>query len=162
MQATMLYGARGIRLKHVPTLPCCTPRTPSSESPRPPFATLICGPTGAYRASRRPRPWATNTVASLKPWAAPCSACGRGSHAGYVGVPHGVSLSGEALFFKHVHLHGGPAPARQYLPHLLGLALENKLRPGQVFDLHLPLDQVAEGYRAMDERRAIKTLRQIS
>jgi threonine dehydrogenase-like Zn-dependent dehydrogenase len=76
-----------------------------------------------------------------------------------VGVPHGVQLRGEDLFFEHVHLHGGPAPVRQYLPHLIGLALENKIRPGQVFDLTLPLSEVAEGYRAMDERCAIKALR---
>lgn len=77
---------------------------------------------------------------------------------GYVGVPHGVLLKGEELFFEHVHLHGGPAPVRQYLPHLIDLTLDGKIHPGQVFDLTLPLAQVAEGYRAMDERRAIKTL----
>ncbi len=57
-----------------------------------------------------------------------------------------------------VHLHGGPAPVRRYLPHLMGLVLEGKINPGAVFNLTLPLEQVAEGYRAMDERRAIKTL----
>ncbi|OZI62760.1 MULTISPECIES: zinc-dependent alcohol dehydrogenase family protein [Bordetella] len=81
-----------------------------------------------------------------------------GGHVGYVGVPHGVELKGEELFFEHVHLHGGPAPVRQYLPNLIGLTLDGKIRPGQVFDLTLPLAQVAEGYQAMDERRAIKTL----
>lgn len=81
-----------------------------------------------------------------------------GGHVGYVGVPHGVLLKGEELFFEHVHLHGGPAPVRQYLPHLIDLTLDGKIHPGQVFDLTLPLAQVAEGYRAMDERRAIKTL----
>lgn len=81
-----------------------------------------------------------------------------GGHVGYVGVPHGVQLKGDELFFEHVHLHGGPAPVRQYLPHLIELALDNKIQPGQVFDLTLPLGDVAEGYRAMDERRAIKTL----
>ena len=59
---------------------------------------------------------------------------------------------------SHVHLHGGPAPVRRYLPQLIDLVLERTIDPGQVFDLTLPLDQVAEGYRAMDERRAIKTL----
>jgi len=77
---------------------------------------------------------------------------------GYVGVPHGVSLDGEQLFFAHVHLHGGPAPVRRYLPELMKLVLNGKINPGKVFDLTLPLDQVAEGYRAMDERRAIKAL----
>ena len=74
------------------------------------------------------------------------------------GVPHGVALAGEQLFFAHVHLHGGPAPVRRYLPQLISLVLDRKINPGKVFDLTLPLDQVAEGYRAMDERRAIKTL----
>lgn len=81
-----------------------------------------------------------------------------GGHVGYVGVPHGVALKGEELFFKHVHLHGGPAPVRKYLPHLIGLTLDGKINPGLVFDLQLPLNQVAEGYRAMDERRAVKAL----
>lgn len=81
-----------------------------------------------------------------------------GGNIGYVGVPHGVSLDGEQLFFAHVHLHGGPAPVRRYLPELIKLVLDGKINPGKVFDLTLPLDQVAEGYRAMDERRAIKTL----
>jgi threonine dehydrogenase-like Zn-dependent dehydrogenase len=81
-----------------------------------------------------------------------------GGYIGYVGVPHGVSLDGEQLFFSHVHLHGGPAPVRRYLPELIKLVLSEKIDPGKVFDLVLPLDQVAEGYRAMDERRAIKAL----
>jgi threonine dehydrogenase-like Zn-dependent dehydrogenase len=81
-----------------------------------------------------------------------------GGYVSYVGVPHGVMLEGEQLFFAHVHLHGGPAPVRRYLPELIKLVLNGKINPGKVFDLTLPLDQVAEGYRAMDERRAIKTL----
>jgi threonine dehydrogenase-like Zn-dependent dehydrogenase len=81
-----------------------------------------------------------------------------GGSIGYVGVPHGVALDGAGLFYAHVHLHGGPAPVRRYLPHLIDLVLNGKIDPGKVFDLVLPLDQVAEGYRAMDERRAIKTL----
>jgi threonine dehydrogenase-like Zn-dependent dehydrogenase len=81
-----------------------------------------------------------------------------GGYVGYVGVPHGVQLDGEELFFEHVHLHGGPAPVRKYLPKLIDLVWSGKINPGKVFDLTLPLDQVAEGYRAMDERRAIKTL----
>lgn len=81
-----------------------------------------------------------------------------GGHVGYVGVPHGVQIKGEELFYAHVHMHGGPAPVRHYLPHLIGLTLEGKIHPGLVFDLTLPLEEVAEGYRAMDERRAIKAL----
>ena len=82
----------------------------------------------------------------------------RGGHVGYVGVPHGVTLDGEKLFFEHVHLHGGPAPVRRYLPHLIDLVCSGRIDPGRVFDLSLPLEQAAEGYRAMDERRAIKAL----
>ena len=81
-----------------------------------------------------------------------------GGAVGYVGVPHGVELKGEELFWTHVRLHGGPAPVRRFLPKLIDLVLNGKIDPGKVFDLTLPLEQVAEGYRAMDERRAIKTL----
>src|SRR5881628_624637 len=81
-----------------------------------------------------------------------------GGSVGYVGVPHGVTLNGEELFYTHVRLHGGPAPVRRFLPELIQLVWNRKIDPGKVFDLTLPLDQVAEGYRAMDERRAIKTL----
>jgi threonine dehydrogenase-like Zn-dependent dehydrogenase len=81
-----------------------------------------------------------------------------GGTVGYVGVPHGVQLDAQALFFVHVRLFGGPAPVRRYLPELIELVLKRKIDPGKVFDLTLPLDQVAEGYRAMDERRAIKAL----
>jgi threonine dehydrogenase-like Zn-dependent dehydrogenase len=81
-----------------------------------------------------------------------------GGFIGYVGVPHGVSLDGEQLFFSHVHLHGGSAPVRSYLPELINLVLSGRINPGKVFDLVLPLNRVAESYRAMDERRAIKAL----
>jgi threonine dehydrogenase-like Zn-dependent dehydrogenase len=83
-----------------------------------------------------------------------------GGSVGYVGVPHGVSLDGQQLFFSHVRLHGGPAPVRKYLPKLIDLVFNGTINPGKVFDLVLPLAQVAEGYRAMDERRAIKALLQ--
>jgi threonine dehydrogenase-like Zn-dependent dehydrogenase len=81
-----------------------------------------------------------------------------GGYVGYVGVSHDVELPGRELFFSHVHLHGGPAPVRRFLPELIDLIWNRQIDPGQVFDLTLPLDQAAEGYRAMDERRAIKTL----
>jgi threonine dehydrogenase-like Zn-dependent dehydrogenase len=81
-----------------------------------------------------------------------------GGHVGYVGVAHDVSLPGEQLFFSGVHLHGGPAPVRRFLPELIDLICHREIDPGKVFDLELPLEQAAEGYRAMDERRAIKTL----
>ena len=81
-----------------------------------------------------------------------------GGYVGYVGVPHGVNLAGEELFYSHVGLRGGPAPVRRFLPELMDLVCNGDIDPGKVFDLTLPLDQVAEGYRAMDERRAVKTL----
>ncbi|WBO64589.1 zinc-dependent alcohol dehydrogenase family protein [Streptomyces camelliae] len=81
-----------------------------------------------------------------------------GGNVGFVGVPHGVAIDGQELFFSHVGLRGGPAPVRAYLPDLIGRVLDGRINPGKVFDLTLPLEQVAEGYRAMDERRAIKTL----
>lgn len=80
-----------------------------------------------------------------------------GGHIGYVGVTHG-ELPGDQLFFSHTHLHGGPAPVRRFLPDLIDLIWRRAIDPGKVFDLTLPLGEAAEGYRAMDERRAIKTL----
>lgn len=86
-------------------------------------------------------------------------ACARpGGSIGYVGVPHGVTFDGQQLFFAQKRMLGGPAPVRRYLPDLMDRVLNGKIRPGRVFDLQLPLAEVAEGYRAMDERRAIKTL----
>ena len=80
-----------------------------------------------------------------------------GGHVGYVGVTHG-DLPGDELFFSHTHLHGGPAPVRRFLPELIDLIWDRSIDPGRVFDLELPLADAAEGYRAMDERRAIKAL----
>ncbi len=79
-------------------------------------------------------------------------------HVGYVGVSHDVTLPGDELFFSGVHLHGGPAPVRRFLPDLIDRILTGAIDPGHVFDLDLPLADVAEGYKAMDERRAIKAL----
>jgi threonine dehydrogenase-like Zn-dependent dehydrogenase len=81
-----------------------------------------------------------------------------GGHVGFVGVTHDVQLPGMELFFSHVHLHGGPAPVRRFLPGLIDLIWNRQIDPGKVFDLDLPLDEAAEGYRAMDERRAVKAL----
>jgi threonine dehydrogenase-like Zn-dependent dehydrogenase len=83
-----------------------------------------------------------------------------GGHVGYVGVAHGVQLPGEEVFYAEVHLLGGPAPVRRFLPDLIHRIEKRDIEPGKVFDLTLPLDQAAEGYRAMDERRAVKTLLQ--
>jgi threonine dehydrogenase-like Zn-dependent dehydrogenase len=81
-----------------------------------------------------------------------------GGFVGFVGVPHGVNLRGEDLFRTQVGLRGGPAPVRQFLPELIDLVWSGEIDPGRVFDLTLPLEDVAEGYRAMDERRCIKAL----
>jgi threonine dehydrogenase-like Zn-dependent dehydrogenase len=83
-----------------------------------------------------------------------------GGHMSFVGVPHGVSFDGQQLFLKAIHQHGGPAPVRRFMAKLIDLVVNGKIDPGKVFDLRLPLEQVAEGYRAMDERRAIKALLQ--
>ena len=81
-----------------------------------------------------------------------------GSTEGDADVAHDVELPGEELFFSHVTLHGGPAPVRRFLPQLIDLIWNRQIDPGKVFDLDLPLEEAAEGYRAMDERRAIKVL----
>ena len=62
------------------------------------------------------------------------------------------------LFWSLVHVHGGPAPVRRFLPELINLIWKHEIDPGEVFDLELPLEEVAEGYEAMDQRRAIKAL----
>jgi threonine dehydrogenase-like Zn-dependent dehydrogenase len=79
-----------------------------------------------------------------------------GGHVGVVGVPHGVNISGQLLFRSHVGVLGGPAPVRRFLPELIDLVLRREIDPGKVFDLTLPLSEVAAAYRAMDERTAIK------
>ena len=81
-----------------------------------------------------------------------------GATVGFVGVPHGVELPVRRMFQKNIGLAGGMAPTRRYIPELLALVLDGTIEPGLVFDSTLPLDQVAEGYRAMDERRAVKVL----
>ena len=81
-----------------------------------------------------------------------------GGHVGYVGVSHDVKLPGDELFFGLVHLHGGPAPVRRFLPDLIDRIWRREINPGKVFDLELPLAEAAEGYEAMNERRAIKVL----
>lgn len=81
-----------------------------------------------------------------------------GGHVGFVGVSHDVAIDGYRLFSSGVHLHGGPAPVRRFLPELIRLIWDREIDPGAVFDLTLPLEDAAEGYRAMDERRATKVL----
>lgn len=83
-----------------------------------------------------------------------------GSTVGFVGVPHGVELPVRRMFQKNVGLAGGMAPVRRYLPDLLERVLAGTINPGLVFDLTLPMSESPEGYRAMDERRAVKVLLQ--
>ncbi len=81
-----------------------------------------------------------------------------GGIVGYVGSPHGVELPVKEMFFSHVGLRGGPAPVREFLPDLLDRVWSGRIDPGKVFDAELPLEQVADAYRAMDQREAIKVL----
>ncbi len=81
-----------------------------------------------------------------------------GSTVGFVGVPHGVELPVRRMFGKNVGLAGGLAPVRTYLPDLLERVQDGRIEPGLVFDARMPLSEVAEAYRAMDERRAIKVM----
>jgi threonine dehydrogenase-like Zn-dependent dehydrogenase len=83
-----------------------------------------------------------------------------GGHVGFVGVAHGVAVDGMDLFWSLAHVHGGPAPVRRFLPELIDLIWNRQIDPGKVFDLQLPLDEAAAGYRAMDQREAIKVLLQ--
>ena len=82
----------------------------------------------------------------------------RGGHVGFVGVLHDVTIPGNEFFMSHVHVHGGPAPVRYYLPDLIDRVMKREINPGRVFDLELPFDEAAQAYRAMDERRAINAL----
>ena len=81
-----------------------------------------------------------------------------GGHLGFVGVSHDLTITGDTLFMCGVSIHGGPAPVRRFLPELIRLIWDRKIDPGKVFDLTLPLERAAEGYQAMDERRATKVL----
>jgi threonine dehydrogenase-like Zn-dependent dehydrogenase len=84
-----------------------------------------------------------------------------GSMVGYVGVPHGVKLPLQEMFFRNKGVLGGSAPVRAYIPELLDDVLEGRINPGRVFDFETDLDGVAEAYAAMDDRRAIKSLLQV-
>jgi threonine dehydrogenase-like Zn-dependent dehydrogenase len=81
-----------------------------------------------------------------------------GGDVGFVGVGHGVTIDGMDLFWSLAHVHGGPAPVRRFLPELIDLIWTRQIDPGKVFDLRLPLEEAADGYRAMDQREAIKPL----
>lgn len=82
-----------------------------------------------------------------------------GGFVGYVGVPAGgPELPIGQMFRNNLNVAGGVAPARAYIPDLLPEVLDGRIDPGRVFDLELPLEEAAEAYAAMDERRAIKVL----
>ena len=89
------------------------------------------------------------------------ASCRPGGHVGFVGVSHDQKIDGRGLFFSEVHLLGGPAPVRRFLPDLIDRVLAGKINPGRVFDQRIPLDEAPEGYKAMDERRAIKVLLEV-
>jgi threonine dehydrogenase-like Zn-dependent dehydrogenase len=82
-----------------------------------------------------------------------------GGAVGRVGVPHYQTVpAAEQMFFKNVNVGGGPAPTRAYLSELLPDVMEGRIEPGRVFDSTIGLDEVPDGYRAMDERKAIKVM----
>jgi threonine dehydrogenase-like Zn-dependent dehydrogenase len=86
-------------------------------------------------------------------------ACARpGGAVGFVGVPHDVDVPIETMFRSNVRLAGGVAPVRHYLERLRDDVLAGEIDPGRVFDVTMPLADVAEAYTAMDERRAIKVM----
>lgn len=80
-----------------------------------------------------------------------------GGHGGFVGVSHDVAIPGDELFTAGVHIRGGPAPVRRFLPEL---TWDRTIDPGKV-DRTLPLDRAADGYRAMDRRTATRVLRTV-
>lgn len=84
-----------------------------------------------------------------------------GGYVGFVGVSHDQTIDGLDLFFREVHLEGGPAPVRRFLPELIERIQAGEIQPGKVFTQRLPLDEAAEAYRAMDERRQIKVLLEV-
>lgn len=81
-----------------------------------------------------------------------------GGTVGFVGVPHGVEVPISTMFRSNVRLAGGVAPVRAYLEQLRDDVLAGEIDPGKVFDVTMPLADVAEAYAAMDERRAIKVM----
>ncbi len=84
-----------------------------------------------------------------------------GGYVGFVGVSHDQTLDGGDLFSREIHLEGGPAPVRRFLPDLIERIQKGEIHPGKVFTKSLPLDEAAEAYQAMDERREIKVLLEV-
>jgi threonine dehydrogenase-like Zn-dependent dehydrogenase len=82
-----------------------------------------------------------------------------GGAVGRVGVPQDETIpASRTAFFENVTISGGPAPARAYIEELLPDVLEGRIQPGRVFDRLVSLDEVPDGYRAMDDRVAIKVM----
>ena len=146
MKATMLYGPGDVRVENRPDLIILNPTDAIIRI----AAACVCGSDlWDYRG--------INPVSKPKPLGH--EYCGTVEEIG-VGVPHDVALDGTELFHANVHPHGGPAPGRAFLPDLIDRTWSGTIKPGQVFDLTLPLDRAADGYRAMDERTAIKAMLQ--
>ncbi|MEV0566759.1 alcohol dehydrogenase catalytic domain-containing protein [Dactylosporangium sp. NPDC050588] len=166
MRATVLHGPRDVRVEDRPD--------PAVEQPTDAIirlaAACVCGSDlWPYRGAdtvSEPAPMGHEYVGVIEAVGTQESmlqairATRAGGHVGFVGVSHDVSLPGRELFYSGVHLHGGPAPVRRFLPELIDLITSRTIDPGKVFDLTLPLEQAAEAYRAMDERRAVKVLLQ--
>ncbi|WP_241157556.1 zinc-binding dehydrogenase [Schaalia sp. ZJ1691] len=89
------------------------------------------------------------------------ASCRPGGHIGFVGVSHDQKIDGLDLFFRQVHMLGGPAPVRRFLPDLIARIQRGEIHPGKVFTQRIPLVDAAEGYKAMDERREIKVLLEV-
>jgi len=81
-----------------------------------------------------------------------------GGAIGRVGVPHYPGIQPDTTFYNNVTVGGGPAPVRAYIDELLPDVLEGAIQPGRVFDRVIGLDEVPDGYRAMDQREAIKVM----
>lgn len=164
MQGTMLYGARDVRFEKRPDPEIIEPTDAIIKL----SAACVCGSDlGAYRGVdpvKQPTPMGheyagiVEAVGTQEAMIQSIRSTRPGGHVGFVGVLRGVEIPGREFFFSHVHLHGGPAPVRHFLPELIDLIWNRRIDPGKVFDLTLPLALVAEGYRAMDECRAIKAL----
>lgn len=120
------------------------------------------GDDGIARIKDVTQAWArircSNASAPWNRWTRRSRCHGPAGTIGYVGVPHGVTFEGQKLFFGQKRMLGGPAPVRRFLPDLMDRVMKGKIQPSKVFDLQLPLAEVAEGYKAMDERRAVKVM----
>jgi len=82
-----------------------------------------------------------------------------GGAVGRVGVPHYEAVpSGQLTFYRNVSVAGGPAPVRAYIEELLPDVMEGRIEPGRVFDRTIGLDEIPDGYRAMNERKALKVM----